>query len=79
MVKGTKEEILRRIGKSMREWRLRADITQQDLADRSGVSLRMIRAYEQGTQDLARAEGATLLRLSQALGCPPDRLITSNP
>ena len=64
---------------SLKECRKNAGFTQKDLADRSGVSLRMIRAYEQGTQDLAQAEGATLLRLSQALGCPPDRLITSNP
>ena len=59
MVKGTKEEILRRIGKSMREWRLRADITQQDLADRSGVSLNAVRHLEDGS-------GATLGTFVQA-------------
>jgi hypothetical protein len=35
----------------------------------------MIRAYEQGTQDLSRAEAATLVRLSKALVCPAERLI----
>ena len=37
----------------MREWRLRADITQQVLADRSGVSLNAVRHLEDGS-------GATL-------------------
>lgn len=53
MVKGTKDEILRRVGKAIREWRLRADITQQSLADRSGVSLNAVRHLEDGS-------GATL-------------------
>lgn len=60
---------------SLKACRKNAGFTQETLAGRSGVSLRMIRAYEQGTQDLARAEASTLLRLSQALGCPPDRLV----
>ena len=50
-------------------------LTQQALAERSGVSLRMIRAYEQGSQDLSRAESDTLIRLSHALHCPPERLL----
>ena len=59
MVKGSKNEILCRIGKAMREWRLRADITQQELADRSGVSLNAIRHLEDGS-------GATLGTFVQA-------------
>ena len=50
-------------------------LTQAALADASNVSLRMIRAYEQGTQDLARAEAETLLRLSRALNCPVEMLV----
>ncbi len=50
-------------------------LTQQDLADLSGISLRMIRAYEQGSQDLSRAEANTLICLSRALHCPPERLL----
>ena len=53
MVKGTKQEILRRIGASLRAWRLRENLTQQVLAERSGVSLNAIRHLESG-------EGATL-------------------
>ena len=59
MVKGTKQEILRRIGASLRAWRLRETLTQQVLAERSGVSLNAIRHLESG-------EGATLGSFVQA-------------
>ena len=60
---------------SLKECRKNAGLTQQALADRSTVSLRMIRAYEQGTQDLSRAEASTLVRLSKVLHCPIARLL----
>ena len=60
---------------SMKECRKDLGLTQQELSQRSGVSLRMVRAYEQGRQDLGMAESATLLRLSRALGIPPARLV----
>ena len=63
------------IGSKIKRLRVRLGLTQEELAQRSDVSLRMIRAYEQGTQDLSRAEAATLVRLSQALVCPAERLI----
>ncbi len=50
-------------------------LTQQALAERSGVSLRMIRAYEQGTKNISRAEADTFIRLSHALYCSPERLL----
>lgn len=59
MIKGTRQEILRRIGESVRTWRLRENITQQVLAERSGVSLNAIRHLESG-------EGATLGTFVQA-------------
>jgi transcriptional regulator with XRE-family HTH domain len=48
MIKGTKSEILKRIGNSIRGHRLQANITQQMLAERSGVSLNAIRHLESG-------------------------------
>ena len=48
MIKGTKSEILKRIGDSIRGHRLQANITQQMLAERSGVSLNAIRHLENG-------------------------------
>jgi len=59
MIKGTRQEILRRIGESVRTWRLRENISQQVLAERSGVSLNAIRHLESG-------EGATLGTFVQA-------------
>lgn len=61
--------------RSLKECRKAIGLTQAALAGRSDVSLRMIRAYEQGTQDLSRAEASTLLRLSRALCVPPERLV----
>lgn len=51
--------------------RKRQRITQRELAGLSGVSLRMIQAYEQGDQDIRRAEAQTVFALSRVLGCAP--------
>ena len=42
-------------------------MTQKELAERSGVSLGTIRAYEQGVLDICNASGYTLVALSEAL------------
>lgn len=55
--------------------RKQARLTQQRLAEISGVTLRMIRAYEQGDQDICKAEAQTVFALSKALGCSPEMII----
>lgn len=50
-------------------------LTQAELANRSGVFLRMIRAYEQGQQPLAKAEAGTVFSLAKALGCDAEALL----
>ena len=55
--------------------RKQARMTQQRLAEISGVTLRMIQAYEQGDQDIRKAEAQTVFALSKALGCSPDIII----
>lgn len=50
-------------------------LTQAELANRSGVSLRMIRAYEQGQQPIAKAEAGTVFSLAKALGCDAEALL----
>lgn len=55
--------------------RKQARLTQQRLAEISGVTLRMIRAYEQGDQDIRKAEAQTVFALSKALGCSPESII----
>lgn len=51
------------------------NLTQRQLAERTGVSLRMIQAYEQGDQDISRAEARTIIKLAKALDCAPEDLI----
>lgn len=50
-------------------------LTQRELSEESGVSLRMIRAYEQGTQALGQASAQSLVRLAKALCCRPESLL----
>ena len=38
-------------------------------AELSSVALRMIYVYEQGDQDIMRAEAGTVFALARALGC----------
>lgn len=44
----TSEAIIREIGVSLKEYRISRKLTQKDLADRSGVSMRSISRFEQG-------------------------------
>ena len=54
--------------------RKRQHITQRELAGLSGVTLRMIQAYEQRDQDIRKAEVQSVLALSRVLGCTPEVL-----
>ena len=49
--------------------RKKAGLSQRELADRTGVSLRMIQNYEQRTKDINKAQAETLRCLSGALDC----------
>lgn len=53
MTIGSKEAILKRIGEALKERRLRQNIPQQVLAERSGISLTALKRLESGA-------GATL-------------------
>ena len=53
MTIGTKKEIIQRIGKALKEHRLRQNIPQNVLAERSGLSLTAVKRLENG-------DGATL-------------------
>ena len=49
--------------------RLACNMTQKELAEKSGTSLRMVQLYEQRKQDIRKAEAQTLVNLSRVLGC----------
>ena len=63
-----KKSVLKQIRKSRR-------LTQQQLAVLSGVNIRSIRAYEQGDNELAKAQGETLQMLAHALDCTIEELL----
>lgn len=52
-----------------------AGLSQSELAKISGVSLRSIQMYEQRQNDIDKAQGHTLYKLSVALGCDIEDLL----
>ncbi|MCR5507172.1 MAG: helix-turn-helix transcriptional regulator [Lachnospiraceae bacterium] len=65
-----------RKGKSrLARLRAYAELSQKMLAERSGVSVRMIEQYEQGKKDINRASSATVYQLARALNCRMEDLI----
>lgn len=52
--------------KKIREQKL---MTQAELSEKSGVSIRMIQYYEQGAKDIQKGNVMTVLSLAEALGC----------
>lgn len=52
-----------------------AGLSQNELAVKSGVSLRSIQMYEQRNNDIDKAQGHTLYKLSVALGCEVEDLL----
>jgi len=59
---------------SLKVIRKQSSLSQKELSDLSGVSLRMIQAYEQGDQDIMKAEAQTVFALSRTLGCKPEAI-----
>ncbi len=57
----------------LRESRVRAGLTQHELAERAGVSVRTVRALENGA--VARPQAASLRRLAAALDVDPAALL----
>lgn len=56
-------------------WRTKRHLSQSQLALLSGVPIRNIKAYEQGTVELSKAQGETLYLLSKALACTIEDLL----
>ena len=50
-------------------------ITQAELAERSGVSLRSIQMYEQRNKNINKASADSMYRLAKVLGCAMEDLI----
>lgn len=57
------------MSKKLKEIRTAAGLSQSKLAEASGVNVRTIQHYEQGSKNLDHAKIDTLLKLSLALNC----------
>jgi DNA-binding transcriptional regulator YiaG len=55
--------------------RKKRKLKQEELAVLSGVNVRSIRAYEQGKNDITKAQGDTLQMLAKALDCTIEELL----
>ena len=52
-----------------------AGLSQRQLADRAGVSVRALQHYEQGSLDINKAAAEQVYRLARALGCSIEELL----
>ena len=52
-----------------------AELSQSELANRSGVSLRLIQLYEQRVNDINKAQAHTIYKLARALYCKVEDLL----
>ncbi len=59
----------------LKELRIDYGITQVELSNRSGVSLRAIQMYEQLNKDIRKANVTSVVRLARTLGCTVEDLI----
>ena len=59
----------------LKSWRKKRKLSQTELAEISGVSVRAIKAYEQGKLDISKAQGETLYKLAKTLDCSIEDLI----
>ena len=61
---------------TLKDYRIAAGFSQSQLAAASGISLRAIQSIEQGWRDINKAEAFTIYKLSQALNCNMEDLIS---
>ena len=59
----------------LKELRIKRNLTQKELAQISGVNWRTVQNYEQGKNDINKAQGDILYKLSKALKCRIEDLL----
>ena len=65
------------VATKLQTMRKHSGLSQKQLADKSGISLRSIQQYEQRAKDINKAAVDSLLALAKALGCRVEDLIES--
>lgn len=63
---------------NLKNIRTQRGYSQSKLSELSGVNVRMIQHYEQGTRDINIAQANTLHKLAQALQCNMEELLEFN-
>lgn len=63
---------------NLKNIRTQRGYSQSQLAELSGVSVRMVQYYEQGAKDINLAQANTLYKLAQALECNMEELLEFN-
>ena len=59
----------------LKKARKNADLSQKELSSKTGIKLRTLRAYEQGTLNLRNASSENLLSLCRALNCSAETIL----
>ena len=60
----------------LKEIRESRGMSQQDLAEKTGIPKRMIQAYEQGYRDINGAKLSTLVTFANVLNCSINQIVT---
>lgn len=60
---------------NLKRMRQEYHLSQSQLADRSGVNVRLIQDYEQGHKQINNAKAITVYKLARALNCTVEDLI----
>ncbi len=60
---------------NLKKIRTGMSLSQSELSKQSGVNIRIIQYYEQGSKDINKAQGATLYKLAQVLKCTIEELL----
>ena len=59
----------------LKQVRKAVGITQRELAETTGISIRTLQHYEQGSKDLNQAAALTFYTIAQALGVAMEELL----
>lgn len=61
--------------KRLKEYRIKRELSQSELARITGLNLRMIQFYEQGKKNINHAHADSIFKLSKALSCNMEDLL----
>ena len=60
---------------NLKKWRTIRNLTQKELAEKAGISLRTLQDYEQGRKSINGAAALTVCKLADELVCEPFELL----